>query len=139
MSRIVEMVQRGLIILVPVIEGEMMYLREEVPVPQPTEGRMTYEEFVRNAIVKLRNPPYKGIHSVYSGFNGAFRKYFGDDPVAVTSQLAQEKKLVIRVAKGGVMLYLPEDLSKGGRISEDKTHYYGVGSKTDMELKKLLE
>jgi len=38
-------------------------------------------EFVVRAIKKLKKPPYKGIHSVYSGFNQAFRECFNKDPV----------------------------------------------------------
>jgi hypothetical protein len=38
--------------------------------------KFSYEEFVRQAILKLRIGNYKGIHSVYSGFNEAFRKYY---------------------------------------------------------------
>ncbi|MGO9613335.1 MAG: hypothetical protein ACLPX5_09910 [Dissulfurispiraceae bacterium] len=72
--------------------------------------RMTHEEFIKKAIVSLRKGEYKGIHTVYSGFNEAFKKYFeGEDPVKATSQLASEGRIVIRPVKGGVMLYLPED------------------------------
>lgn len=68
------------------------------------------EEFVRLAIQKLRNDPYKGIHSVYSGFNEAFRKYFkGRDPIAFTNDLAEGGKIALRPMKGGVVLYLPEE------------------------------
>ncbi len=38
--------------------------------------KLSYEEFVRKAIVSLWKEGYKGIHSVYSGFNNAFRKIF---------------------------------------------------------------
>ncbi|MCL4492170.1 MAG: hypothetical protein M1510_09765 [Nitrospirae bacterium] len=72
--------------------------------------KLSYEEFIRKAIVSLRKEGYKGIHTVYSGFNEAFKKYFeGEDPIKVTNQLAQEGKIVIRPVKGGVMLYLTED------------------------------
>lgn len=71
--------------------------------------KLTEYEFVARAIKKLRNPPYKGIHSVYSGFNQAFREYFNNDPVEVTTKLAKEGKIVTRPVKGGVVLYLPED------------------------------
>jgi hypothetical protein len=72
--------------------------------------RLSYEEFVKKAIVSLRKEGYKGIHSVYSGFNNAFKKYFdGENPVEVTNNLAREGKIVVRPVKGGVMLYLPED------------------------------
>jgi len=68
--------------------------------------KMTEEEFVLQAIKKLRKEPYRGIHSVYSGFNEAFRKYFGTNPVEATSRLADEKKIETRPFKGGVMLFL---------------------------------
>jgi len=72
--------------------------------------RLSYEEFVKKAIVSLRKEGYKGIHSVYSGFNNAFKKYFdGENPVEVTNNLAREGKVVVRPVKGGVMLYLPEE------------------------------
>ena len=71
--------------------------------------KLTEYEFVARAIKKLRNPPYKGIHSVYSGFNQAFREYFNNDPVEATTKLAKEGKIVTRPVKGGVVLYLPED------------------------------
>ncbi|MEW5901736.1 MAG: hypothetical protein AB1715_09770, partial [Acidobacteriota bacterium] len=70
--------------------------------------KLTPEEFVRQAVLKLRNGPYKGIHSVYSGFNEAFKKYFnGQDPVQFTNSLADGGKIAIRPVKGGVVLYLP--------------------------------
>lgn len=73
-------------------------------------AKLSHEEFVKKAIVSLRKEGYKGIHTVYSGFNEAFKKYFdGEDPVKITNQLAQGGKIVIRPVKGGVMLYLPED------------------------------
>lgn len=72
--------------------------------------KMSHEEFVRKAIVSLRKEGYKGIHTVFSGFNVAFKKYFGgENPVEATNKLAQEGKVVLRPVKGGVMLYLPED------------------------------
>lgn len=72
--------------------------------------KLSYEEFVKKAIVSLRKEGYKGIHSVYSGFNNAFKKYFdGENPVEVTNKLAHEGKIVVRPVKGGVMLYLPEE------------------------------
>jgi hypothetical protein len=83
--------------------------------------KLSYEEFIRKAIISLRKEGYKGIHSVYSGFNSAFKKYFNDEnPVDVTNKLAQEGKIVIRPVKGGVMLYLPEEVAPS-RNSADET------------------
>lgn len=83
--------------------------------------KISHEEFVKKAIVSLRKEGYKGLHTVYSGFNTAFKKYFeGENPVEVTNKLAREGKIVIRPVKGGVMLYLPEDAPQG-RDSADET------------------
>lgn len=73
------------------------------------EKKLTEMEFVERAIKRLRVDPYKGIHSVYSGFNNAFREYFDTNPIEATTRLAQEGKIVTRPVRGGVMIYLPED------------------------------
>ncbi len=81
--------------------------------------KLSHEEFVKKAIVSLRKEGYKGIHSVYSGFNEAFKKYFNaENPVEVTNRLANEGKIVIRPVKGGVMLYLPEDAPGAGSAEQ---------------------
>jgi hypothetical protein len=81
--------------------------------------KITPEEFVKLAIAKLRNEPYKGIHSVYSGFNEAFKKYFaGGDPIQLTNRMAEDGRIALRPVKGGVVLYLPEDGPKTSRGEE---------------------
>lgn len=75
-------------------------------------SQVSEEEFVRRAIKRLRKPPYKGIHSVFSGFNQAFKEHFGKNPVEVTIKLAEEGKIVTRPVRGGVMIYLPDDAPK---------------------------
>jgi len=82
------------------------------------ERKLTEEEFVLEAIKKLRKEPFRGIHSVYSGFNEAFRKYFGTNPVEATSKLAADGKIETRPFKGGVMLFFPGDAPK--RASADE-------------------
>jgi hypothetical protein len=77
-------------------------------VQNENESKLTELEFVRRAIKKLRGK-YKGIHTIYSGFNDAFKIYFGTNPIETTQRLAQEGKIVIRPVKGGVMIYLPEE------------------------------
>lgn len=70
--------------------------------------KVNYEEFFKMAILKLRDTSKShGIHSVFSGFNQAFREYFDQDPIKVTQELASEGKIVIRPVKRGVMIYLP--------------------------------
>ncbi|HUU39215.1 MAG TPA: hypothetical protein VMW46_13555 [Candidatus Desulfaltia sp.] len=81
--------------------------------------KLTYEEFVKQAILKLRTHDYKGIHTVYSGFNEAFRKYFdGANPIEITNQPAKEKKIVVRPVKGGVLLYLPEEVPETDKAEQ---------------------
>ena len=76
---------------------------------EESKGKIGEEEFVLRAIKRLRKPPYLGIHTVYSGFNQAFKEHFGKNPVEVTKKMAEEGKVVIRPVRGGVMLYLPEE------------------------------
>jgi len=73
---------------------------------KPRAGKLSVEEFVKQAIVKLRTGGYKGIHTRFSGFNQAFRDYFGEDPVAATKQLSDKGVIALRFARGGAMIYL---------------------------------
>ena len=82
------------------------------------ERKLTEEEFVVQAIKRLKKDPYRGIHSVYSGFNEAFRKYFGTNPVEATSRLAAEGKIETRPFKGGVMIFLPGEAPKRPSVEE---------------------
>ena len=81
---------------------------------QERTPNLTEVEFVRKAIKKLRGK-YKGIHTVYSGFNNAFKEYFGTNPIEATQRLASEGKINIRPVKGGVMIYLPENAPDTGK------------------------
>jgi len=91
------------------------------------EEKLSHEEFVKKAIVSLRKEGFKGIHTVYSGFNEAFKKYFNDEnPIEATNRLAGEGKIVIRPVKGGVMLYLPED-APGSGSAEQALKKMGLG------------
>jgi predicted membrane protein len=119
-----QLADEGKIAIRPAKGGVMIYLPEDVApsvnvsqifekmgISKDDPAKLTYEEFVRLAIERLRPPKYKGIHSVYSGFNQAFKEYFGEDPIKITKQLADEGKITVRPAKGGVMIYLPEDVT----------------------------
>jgi len=84
----------------------------------PSLGDLSPEEFVYKAIERLRVPPYKGIHTVYSGFNGAFREYFPLlDPVDFTNQMVKDGKISIRPVKGGVIIYKADEV--GGITAKD--------------------
>jgi len=88
------------------------------------KSKISPEEFVKLAIARLRLENYKGIHSVYSGFNDAFKTYFESaNPIDATGELARLGKIVLRPVKGGVMIYLP---GEGPEMSRG-----------DMALKKM--
>ncbi len=77
------------------------------------DQKLSYEDFFKKAILRLRNlSKSRGIHSVFSGFNDAFRKYFNEDPIKVTQELATKGIIEIRYAKKGVMIYLPGEAPK---------------------------
>ena len=83
--------------------------------------KLSKEEFVKRAIQKLRTGEYKGIHTVYSGFNKAFRKYFdGADPVEATKELAKKGIIVSRRARGGAYIVLAEDATDNSQKVLDK-------------------
>ena len=88
--------------------------------------KLTQAEFVKKAIVTLRKDPYKGIHTIYSGFNDAFRAYFNEDPIKWTTQLGAEGVIVIRPVKGGVMIYLPEEAPAGRTSGKDVLKKMGL-------------
>lgn len=79
-----------------------------------TEGEndLSKAEFTKRAIKQLRELPEKGIHSEYSGFNDAFRKYFNEDPKQAISRLKDQSEIATRDAEGGVKLYLPGEAPK---------------------------
>ena len=81
---------------------------------------MTHMEFIQRAYDTLRKPGrdgkvYRGMRVVYTGFNEAFRKYFPkDDPQKVVDKLAKSGELIVRVSKGGAIIYLGDDVPAGG-------------------------
>ena len=103
------------------------------------ETKLNEEEFVLQAIKKLRKEPFRGIHSVYSGFNEAFRKYFGTNPVEATSRLAAEGKVETRPFKGGVMLFLPGEAPKRPSAEEVIQLVLGPGGQSLSEEEFIVE
>ena len=90
--------------------------------------RLNHEEFVKKAIVSLKKEGFKGIHTVYSGFNDAFKKYYnGENAIEVTNRLARDGKIVLKPVKGGVMLYLPENApASAGKSAEETLKKMGL-------------
>ena len=101
--------------------------------------KLTEEEFVTQAIKKLRKEPFRGIHSVYTGFNEAFRKYFGTNPVEATSRLAAEGKIETRPFKGGAMLFLPGEAPKRPSTEEIVQLILGDGNRSLSEEEFVIE
>ena len=92
-----------------------------------SEEKLSHEEFIKKAIVSLRKEGYKGIHTVYAGFNEAFKNYYpGENPIDATNALAKDGKIVIRLGKGGVMLYLPEDAPAQTQTAKDALKKMGL-------------
>ncbi len=81
---------------------------------------MTEEQFTKRAIESLRKPPYKGIHTVFSNFNSAFKAYFGEgsDPIASTNALAKAGKIEMMFVRGGVMIFLPGEGPSKTRVDD---------------------
>ena len=90
--------------------------------------KLKHDEFVKKAIVSLRKEGFKGIHTVYSGFNDAFKKYYdGENPIDTTNRLAKDGKIVLKPVKGGVMLYLPENApADAGKSAEETLKKMGL-------------
>ena len=83
--------------------------------------KLSKEEFVKKAIQNLRTEKYKGIHTVFSGFNKVFRKYFdGADPVEATKELVEKGIIVSRPARRGAYILLAEDATDNSQKVLDK-------------------
>ena len=81
--------------------------------------KMTHLEFIQKAYETLRKPGkngvvYVGMHTVFTGFNEAFRKYFDADPVKAVEKLAASGELRVRGARGGAIIYLGDDVAASG-------------------------
>lgn len=73
---------------------------------------LTTEQFALRAIETLRVDGHIGIHTVFSGFNEAFRTYFPrKDPVVEMNKLAAAGKIAIRPAKRGAIISPPDAAS----------------------------
>jgi hypothetical protein len=98
-------------------------------------GKLPVEKFVISAIEKLRGE-YKGINTVFSGFNMAFKKYYGEgaDPSKATQELIGKGIIEGRPVKkgtgaiGSFMIYKKGEMPAG----------YGWEKKTDDLLKTIL-
>ena len=84
--------------------------------------QLTFEEFTKRGIVKLRKDNFKGIHNVYSGFNEAAKGYFGwtkEQLIEATNKLVEGNIIDIRTTKDGFTLYLKGEKPENGNSSAD--------------------
>lgn len=73
-----------------------------------SNGKLTPEEFVMRALETLpdKTKGYAGFHTVFSGFNDAFRQMYPDlNPVEVTKQMELAGQISITPVKRGVMIF----------------------------------
>jgi hypothetical protein len=90
-------------------------------------GRLTEEAFVKKAIQTLRTGKSRGIHVRFSGFNEAFRKYFGVDPRESQDRLVKAGVIVVRPCKGGAMMYLAGDEPAAVEHADTALAKMGIG------------
>ncbi len=104
--------------------------------PVLVQPEIAPEIFVVRAIEKLQKPPYKGINTVFSGFNMAFKKYYGEgsDPSKVTTEMIEKGLIDGRPVKkgtgkvGSFLIYKKGEMPKG----------FGWDKKADDTLKSIL-
>jgi len=83
------------------------------------ENLLPPEEFVRRAVERLRKGTARSIHTVYSGFNSAWREYYGTDPIDGVKALEKAGVCVTHPTKGGARLYLAEDAPRRRATPEE--------------------
>jgi hypothetical protein len=78
--------------------------------------KITQEDFVFLAIRTLPKPGKSTVHTVYSGFNEAFRKHFGEgsDPIQTVNDMHTAGKIAFRIARGGAIIGLPGSIENQG-------------------------
>lgn len=92
--------------------------KPETPKPKATFAKgarpdVAHAVFVINAIRVLRRPPFKGIHSVYSGLNRNFGLNYGLDKaqtIEAIGKVVASGVVSSRPVKGGIMLYIPGEM-----------------------------
>jgi transcriptional regulator with XRE-family HTH domain len=91
-------------------KGSSADLEKSITTTNSMEERLSEKGFIYKAIERLRQPrtkEYPGIHSVDSGFNEAWEKYYGTDPMDGIQRLIFQGEVDIRHVKDGIVIYLP--------------------------------
>lgn len=95
-------------------------------------GKIPVRQFIESAIIRLRVPGHKGIHTVWSGFNKIFLEYYGVPSRAYVDQLTSENFLLKVIVKGGPIVNLVNE-APGAAPAEPSV------LAMSPELKKVLE
>ena len=66
--------------------------------------KVSHDQFILDAIARLRKPPHEGIHVVFSNFNAAFLKYYGSEARPFVDDAAKRKLISLRPARGGAII-----------------------------------
>lgn len=101
---------------------------EKPPEGEETEGKTSTntkkippEEFVIESILNSRRAIYEGIHSIYSGFNEAFKKNYGEDPTNTLQKLESEGKIKIKKYKTGLVLFIGKKVSNSNDQAQSQS------------------
>lgn len=88
------------------------------------QKNMTLFAFVKQSILALRDlEKSKGVHVVFSGFNGALRLEYGWDKaqaIEAMNALAETGQIVLIPRKFGPMIYLPADAPSGSSAASQE-------------------
>lgn len=91
---------------------------------QKAQKDMKLFAFVKRAILALRDTSKsKGIHVVFSGFNGALRKQYGWDKaqaIEAMNALAETGEIVLIPRRYGPMIYLRADAPSGSSAASQE-------------------
>lgn len=93
------------------------------------QTKLTVEQFVLLAIERLAKDGKPTIHTVFSGFNSAFRDYFkeeGLDPIDEVQKLKEAGKIDFRFARGGAAIGKPGSIAKNADAA-DALKKMGIG------------
>ena len=88
------------------------------------QATTTLFAYVKQSILALRDlEKSKGVHVVFSGFNGALRLKYGWDKqqaIEAMNALAETGQIVLIPRKFGPMIYLPEDAPSGSSAASQE-------------------
>ena len=89
--------------------------------------KLTEEQFTLLAIKKKKKNEGTTIHTVFSGFNDAFRDYFpGVNPVEAVKKLVADGKVAFRLSRGGAIIGKPGSIQASSTSSKETLGKMGL-------------